>query len=292
MKLGIVILYWKNKDSTQKLLQKLISWCIDGVVIVLVENECNQDVFPEIDDRSLIKVCSSDNLGFGAGVNAGISALNKYNTDFVLLLNTDIEVEKKVVIKLCNYLKYNPQTFAVGPKIIETYKDETNTYIGGQNIAKHLNTRIKENDIALINADIIEVDYVIGAVLLMNKQLLKNIGQFDEDFFFSGEVAELCYRARQKRYKCETVLTVDAYHQMENSLLRQTLYKYYNFRNRFLFMRKHPSEKKYLVKWCLFLFKELLFQMMKLNLQGIKTMLLIISHVLLRIRGNQNHRFI
>jgi len=291
MKLGIIILHWKNEALSLKVLQQLFQWNNEETIIVLVQNQTRQDCFPEINYSFLVKVCSAKNAGFGGGMNLGLKVLQKYEVNHILLLNPDIEIEESVIKKMQAHLQTNPQTFAVGPQIIETYKDNIKKYIGGRNIAKYVNTRIEVHETEFLSAKKLKVDYTIGAAIMFNAHLLQEIGYFDEDYFFSGEVADLCFRATKNGYICETLLDCKAYHQLEEVELRNTLYKYYNFRNRFIFMSKHSDEKKYLCKWYLILFKELCYNLITLNFTGFKTILIIIYDVVFKIKGNQHQKF-
>jgi GT2 family glycosyltransferase len=74
-------------------------------------------------------------------------------------------------------------------------------------------------------------------------------GLFDETYFFSGEMADLCRRAKLNGYLCAVCLTVRAKHQTHcASSLRDTLYVYYNLRNRFYYVRKfYPRLKVVLI---------------------------------------------
>lgn len=289
MKLGIIILHWKNRTVSLKLLNQLLQWNLKDTILVLVQNESTQDNFPEISNPNLIKLYASKNKGFGGGMNMGLKELDLHSIHYTLLLNPDVEIEKDVVEQLKEYLHHNPNTFAVGPKIIETLEKKTTNYVGGRNIAQFVNTRIEE--VPQLVSKNISVDYVIGAAILLNHHHLKKIGYFDEDFFFSGEVAELCYRAIKNGYQCKTLLDIVAYHYLEEAPLRNTLYKYYNFRNRFVFMQKHPSQKKYLVKWYLILVKDFVYNLLKFNWQGLKTSVIIMHDVFFKITGNRNHKF-
>jgi len=291
MKLGIILLHWKNKSLSLKLLNQLLSWNLKDTLLILVQNETTQDNFSEISKPNLIKLYSNKNKGFGGGMNIGLQELNKYSIEYTLLLNPDVEIKQEVVEQLMKHLQNHPNTFAVGPRIIETFNGNTKTYVGGKNIARFINTRLEENPLTP-QLEILSVDYVIGAAILINHHHLKKTGYFDEDFFFSGEVAELCYRAIKKNLICETLLNCSVNHQLDESTLRNTMYKYYNFRNRFLFIRKHPDQHKHLTKWYLIILKELIYNLLSLNWQGLRTSITIINDVLFKIKGNCNYKFL
>lgn len=292
MKLGIVVLYWKNKSETIQLLNTLFSWSVVDATIVLVQNEVVEDAFPSIYKPNLIKIYSKDNLGFGGGNNLGIKEIFKQKSDFTLLLNTDIEIEEPVVLKMMQYLKSKKNVFSVGPVIIESgIKQDEKIYFGGQNIAKNVNTRIADNDLGIGKTEL-ETGYTIGAVILLCNKHLTETGLFNTNYFFSGEVADLCYRAKKRGLKCITLLEVKACHVLEDKPLRNSLYKYYNFRNRFVFMRNHPKEKKYLLKWYVILLKELLYALITFDFTLLRTIWITLIDVLLRVSGNRNEKFI
>ena len=62
----------------------------------------------------------------------------------------------------------------------------------------------------------------------------------DENYFFSGEIADFCKRVRDAGYRVCIDLKVQARHHSDHAEpLRKTLYVYYSLRNRFLYVRKH-----------------------------------------------------
>ena len=53
---------------------------------------------------------------------------------------------------------------------------------------------------------------VCGAACLMPRSVFKDLGGFDEDFFFSHEDVDLSYRARLLGYRCRYVATATVRH--------------------------------------------------------------------------------
>jgi GT2 family glycosyltransferase len=81
---------------------------------------------------------------------------------------------------------------------------------------------------------------------LIRTVVLQEIGCLDEDYFFGGEVADLCARSRQHGYDCAIVGGVKAYHEVDRSAeVRQQLHIYYVLRNRFLFVSKFHTAQKW-----------------------------------------------
>jgi GT2 family glycosyltransferase len=92
------------------------------------------------------------------------------------------------------------------------------------------------------------VDYVPGTAVLVRSDLLRRLGGFDPEYFFSGEMADLCARARQAGQASFVVPTARARHDLVAAAeLRDALYPYYSLRNRFLYTRRHASGWRKLV---------------------------------------------
>ena len=200
MHIKIVIVFWRNKAQTLQLVQKIYQWATISFELALVQNECSEDAFAELTQSNLHKVLIPKNLGFGGGINLGLQLQTNKPSDYTLLLNTDAFIKEAELNKLLQFFKKEASTFSVAPKLIEGNETNSKTYVGGCNIAKNVNTRILESS-AATNKKHIEVDYNIGAVILINNQLLKEVGYLDEAYFFSGEIADWCYCAQQKGFK-------------------------------------------------------------------------------------------
>jgi hypothetical protein len=86
-----------------------------------------------------------------------------------------------------------------------------------------------------------DVEYVPGTVFLARSSIFKEIGLLDEDYFFSGEIADFCKRVRDAGHRVCVDLDEQAGHGLDRAAepLRKTLYVYYSLRNRFLYVRKH-----------------------------------------------------
>jgi GT2 family glycosyltransferase len=68
----------------------------------------------------------------------------------------------------------------------------------------------------------------------------ERVGLLDEDYFFGGEMADLCHRARLSGFRSVTDPRGRARHELgRSSRDRQTLHIHYVVRNRFPFVRKH-----------------------------------------------------
>lgn len=251
-RLSVVILNWNAAEDTAACLRSVQAWETLGVVgrpaTWVVDNgsrppgmDSIRREFPEV------RVLQSPiNRGFAGGSNLGIMAALDSGSDAVLLLNNDASVDASSVAVMLATLESNPAIGVVGPTL---WHQGQCISVGGQNITRHAVThlRLREPPATLLN-----VDYVPGTVALVKRQVFERVGLLDEDFFFGGEMADLCHRARLCGFRSVTDPRARARHDLERSSPhRQTLHIYYVVRNRFLFVRKHyPRQKHWLyARW-------------------------------------------
>lgn len=291
MHIKIVIVFWQDRAQTLQLVEAIYKWQVVSFELVLVQNECLEDTFAELTQKNLHKIIVPQNLGFGGAVNLGLHLQTNQPTAYTLLLNTDAFIEEAELLKLLQFFNEQNNTFTIAPKLVESNNSKSKTYIGGCNIAQNVNTRILQNA-SFKNKTYTKVDYNIGAVLLINNHLINEVGYLDEAYFFSGEIADWCYRAQQKGFNNICYLNAVANHTIGESKLRASLYKYYNFRNRFLFIKKYPLYKNELSKWYFRMFRELIYGFVTFNFVTVKTMFITITDVFAKTTGNQNHNFL
>ena len=153
---------------------------------------------------------NKNNLGFSKANNIGIRvSRGKY----VLLLNSDTVVKGDCLDKCLAQMETTDNIGALGCKVVlpdgkldhackrgfptpiaslyyllKLHKKEPIKY--GQYDALHLH----EDEVG-------EVDCLMGAFMLIPKNVLNKVGLLDEDFFMYGEDIDLCYRIKEDGYK-------------------------------------------------------------------------------------------
>ncbi len=240
MQLAVVILNWNRTDDTIRCARSVAGWIRLKPSIWLVDN-ASQDgkrLIGAIPGATVL--ANTDNLGFAGGNNVAFRhILEQGSADAILLLNNDAEIGEADVQALLDSLAQNPDLAVVGPRLREVdARGHSIEYAGGRDIARHLRTRRHANPAH--QAGLLQTAYVPGAAVLVRTEALNVLGLFDEDFFFSGELADFCERARKRGLRCAVRLDATAIHRLEAAAAqRDTLHAYYALRNRFLFVRKH-----------------------------------------------------
>lgn len=192
-----------------------------------VNNEANIQVFvidnasadgsfekakEEFPDFKFIK--NKENLGFSKAHNI---ALEKLDSEYILILNPDTKLQKGVISKMLDFMDKNIDVGAATCEILlPNGKIDLTAHRGfptplasflyflGDASLYHLTNRNLDQSH--------EVDAISGSFFLTRKSVLDKIGLFDEDYFMYAEDIDLCYRIKQAGYKIMYVPTVSIIH--------------------------------------------------------------------------------
>lgn len=220
--IAIIIVNWNGKDLLDTCLTSLKKTDYPKYNVIVVDNGSNdgsvefvKKKFPEVDALLLDK-----NYGFAKGNNAGIkNALKKYNPDYILLLNNDVEIVQRDWLKrLIEVSENNGKIGITGCKLVSADRQ-----------VQYLGTRITPfgfPGILLLKKHVpggpFEVDGIIGAVFLIKKEVIEKIGLLDEGFSpFLCEDVDYCIRARKSGYKIEVLPEVEVIHYQNQSMKRE-----------------------------------------------------------------------
>lgn len=250
-RLAIIIINWNNSSYTLRILSQISSWTtINPLVIVVDNNSLIEDVSNlEKSELTFQLVRNTTNKGYGAGNNAGISKAIFDEYHFIMLLNSDTSCPEECISALLNCMDNTPNLGVIGPLLEEGGV----LYAGGRNIGFYSTTRIPYKK-KRHSQSLIPVEYVPGTVLIARRNAFERVGLLEEEFFFSGEIADFCRRMNLSGMICAVFTGCKATHYVDiKSKIRQTLYNYYILRNRFLFVRRHyPNIKMILIlRWAI-----------------------------------------
>lgn len=168
--------------------------CLAGlegqVPAIVVDNSSSQEVAAVASRYRATYVDSGTNRGFAGGVNLGLAELADEKGD-VLLLNPDAVIAPPAVHELLRFLHGpdNARVAAVVPGLVGAARSE-------QRAVWPLPTpgRMWAEAVGLGRLPARRT-FVVGAVLLLRREAIADVGLFDERFFLYGEEADWQRRA-------------------------------------------------------------------------------------------------
>jgi GT2 family glycosyltransferase len=246
--LSIIIVSWNVQEYLHRCLNSLRAEVAPGLrhEIIVVDNNSSDHTtamltrdFPKV---TLIR--NEDNLGFARANNQGIEISRG---KFVMLLNPDTEVKKGCISTLISFLQSHDRVGVVGPKLLNL---DGTTQAAGVNFPSLANSllgyfRLKREVTGtyFIHANQpIMVNALVGACLLVRREVIEQVGGFDENYFMYVEEADWCYRVQNRGWQICYVPEAQVYHRKGGSAKHVPLETYIRLREgRILFLLKHKG---------------------------------------------------
>ena len=244
MKLSVVILNY-NVRYFLELCLKSVEAAISNLEaeIIVVDNNSSDDscdmvksLFPNV---ALIE--NKVNHGFSKGNNQGVA---KAKGEFICILNPDTIVAEDAFESLIRFAEKAENVGIIGCRLIDgggLFLPESKRNIPTPKVALskllgfpklYYANQIDEFQIG-------EVPVLVGAFMLMKKEIFKKVGGFDEDYFMYGEDVDLSYRISKLGYKNFYNGAVTALHFKGESTLRDKNYAKRFYGAMQIFYKKH-----------------------------------------------------
>lgn len=254
---SIVILNWNGKHYLEKFLRELeLNSDIPGVSIVIADNGSTDGSVDYLRrSHPNVRIMEFDrNYGFTGGYNRAFKAID---TDYFLLLNSDIQVSEGWLEPLVRNMDSNPNVGICMPKIRSFSEPQDFEYAGacggfidifGYPFCRGRILSKIETDKKQYDQDR-EIFWASGAALMIRSELFKSLGGLDESFFAHMEEIDLCWRAKLAKWQVWVYPESVVYHVGGGTLPNNSPKKLYlNYRNNLLMLYKNlPSEVLYLI---------------------------------------------
>lgn len=247
-KVAIVILNWNGCDMLRSFLPSVMQHSYaDGVAVYVADNgsadgsiEMLRREFP------LVRLIELDkNYGFAGGYNL---ALQRVEAEYVMLLNSDVEVTEHWLEPLVTYMDAHPEVAACQPKIRSYHQRTSFEYAGaaGGFIDRYGYPFCRGRMMGVVEEDhgqydtVIPVFWVTGAALFIRLDDYRAVGGLDERFFAHMEEIDLCWRLRARGRMLVCISQSVVYHVGAATLKRENPRKtFLNFRNNLLMLYKN-----------------------------------------------------
>lgn len=244
--LSIIIVSWNVQEYLRRCLNSLradLDQNLKYEIIVVDNNSTDNTITMLACDFPEVKlILNKDNLGFARANNQGIKISRG---ESVLLLNPDTEVKKGCISTLLSFLQSHDKVGVVGPKLLNM---DGTLQASGLNFPSLANSllgyfRLKKEVTGayFVHADQpVMVNALVGACLLVRKEVIDQVGGFDGDYFMYVEEADWCYRIQNRGWLIYYIPEAKVYHQKGGSARHVPLETYVRLReSRILFLLKH-----------------------------------------------------
>jgi len=223
-------------------------------VIVVDNNSQDKTVEMIKNDFPQVKLVANDaNEGFAAANNQGIL---QSHGEFILALNPDTKIpantlhkmiafmERKPKVGICGCKHRNPdftlqpsvRAFPTWSALAFIFTKFAKLFPGSPPVWKYLRQGLDYN----LNQP---VDQVAGSCFMIRREMINEIGLFDENFFIWFEEVDLCKRAKQEDWQVWYVADADIIHYGGQSFQQQLTVKNQRdfFRSAVYYMVKNGS---------------------------------------------------
>ena len=246
IKTAVVILNWNGKNWLDKFLANVIEYS-PNVEVIVADNKSSDGSVQYLQKHyPNIRIIQNDgNYGYAKGYNL---ALKQIDTEYFVLLNSDIQVTKNWITPITDLMDKDQSISACQPKILEYHKKDKFEYAGasggfldnlGYPFCRGRIFDCLEEDKGQYN-DSKEIFWATGACLFVRASHFFEVGGFDEDFFAHQEEIDLCWRLKNKKYKIFVEPKSKVYHVGGGTLNVGSPFKtFLNFRNNLYMLFKN-----------------------------------------------------
>jgi GT2 family glycosyltransferase len=218
VEVSVVVVSYNTRDLLRRLLVTVAESGTSRPYEILVVDNASVDGSAEMLTREhpdVRLIANDENVGYSRAVNQAIRAATGR---YVLILNPDIEVLPGAIDALARHLEENPKTGIAGGKLLNpdgTLQYSCRTFYTLTTLL-HRRTplgRVFPNsrtvrDHLMMDWDhdtVREVDWMLGACLMVRREAIVDVGLMDERFFMYFEDVDWCYRMKQHEWKVEYV---------------------------------------------------------------------------------------
>lgn len=247
MRISIVILNWNGIDMLRRFLPSVVKHSSGMADIVVADNSSTDGSLDMLarDFPQVRTIRLDDNYGFAGGYN---KALRQVDSEFYLLLNSDVEVTEGWLQPLLRFMDTNAGCAACQPKLLSESSRDCFEYAGasggyidryGYPFCRGRIFDTVEKDCGQYD-DVAEVLWATGACLLIRSADYWRVGGLDERFFAHNEEIDLCWRLCNLGRKVYCVPQSKVYHVGGGTLPKGNPMKtFLNFRNNLTMLYKN-----------------------------------------------------
>jgi len=292
-KLTVQLVTWNGGKYIPFLFESLRKQSFTDWKLIILDNGSTDNTVSEIKMQILDfpveveLIEGGDNLGFAKGHNTLVKSqksppkadpplAEKVKSQYILLVNQDMYLEKDCLEKLVKFMDENEEASVVSPRLMrwDFVEQKFTNKIDTLGLSVSRSRRVTEiatgqdfSNFKFQISNFTEVFGVSGALPLFRKTAIDRAGLFDESFGSYKEDVDLAFRLRSAGYKAFILLDTVAYHDrtavgteklsVKNKKSQSDFVRYYSYRNHLLTLLKNEYLQNFLLDLPLILWYEL-----------------------------------
>jgi len=213
----VVVVNWNVRE--------LLLRCLDSVQMharrydhprlqtIVIDNASSDDSVEMVRSRfpDATLVVNTHNVGFGRAVN---QAIDMATGRYCLLLNPDAEILDGAITAMAAYLDGHPDVGVVGPQLLNPdhtpqpsmrrFPTRRTAFVESTILQRYIpRARLLQRYYCedLAPNEVHEVDWLVGACLMVRRATIQEVGGLDESFFMYSEELEWCHRIKRTGWK-------------------------------------------------------------------------------------------
>ena len=227
--LSIIIITWNDRINLEKCLRRLTALSHNPLFEIIVVDNASLDgtdemvrhLFPQI-----ILISNIKNEGIPKARNQGLEIAKGRH---LLFLDSDAEMLPDSINILSSFLDAHREVGIVGPKMV--CEDGSLQYSCRQlpTLKVFLLRLFGQEKHEAVKRYLMQdfdhqterkVDWVIGASMMVKKEVFEKINSFDEDYFYAYEDVDLCLRAGKAGFEVWFIPSAVAIHQYQRKSVK------------------------------------------------------------------------
>ena len=240
---SVIIPNWNGSKFLSPCLEALKRQSDQDFEVIVVDSHSTDDSLQTLEkDFPEVRVVQLDkNYGFAPAINRGVE---QARGEYLVFLNNDTEAEPNWLQELARAMKDNPKVGVADSKII-LFSDRSKLDSVGIEYSRwgFSTPRGRGQEESQFTQDT-EVFACCGGSSILRRELIEQIGAYDESFFAYLEDVDLSYRIRLAGYICETIPTSRIYHHLGQTSGGLTPFtRYHSIKNLWLvYLKNSPRE--------------------------------------------------
>jgi len=197
----VIVLNYNNIETLKECLGSVFQSDYPNFEVIVADNSSKDGSFELVRAQfeKAHSIQNGANLGFAAGNNPAIRfALEKF-AEYIFILNPDAIIERDTITRLVETAEKNDRSGIISPLILKGWADEI-WFSGGKINWLKMRTEHIALSASSLPKNPYPTEYITGCAMLIKKNVFREIGLFNEDYFLYYEDADFSYHAHRKGF--------------------------------------------------------------------------------------------